>query len=179
MATKDVKADDAAPPKKSKKLLIIIGALVFLLLAAGGAAAFFLMHKNADEGDGEEDVASETVKPVKKKKGEKEAPTVFVPFEAFTVNLVPEQGDQYLQLVISAEVADQHTGDEVKAQTPKLRNKVMLLLSDKKASELLPKEGKEKLALEIRDQMNSVLEPRAKPGDGPVMEVLFTSFIIQ
>ena len=35
------------------------------------------------------------------------------------------------------------------------------------------------LAGEIRDQMNEVLAPDAKPEDAPVKEVLFTSFIIQ
>ncbi|MDR2112073.1 MAG: flagellar basal body-associated FliL family protein [Candidatus Accumulibacter sp.] len=55
----------------------------------------------------------------------------------------------------------------------------MLLLSSKKASELLTKEGKEKLAEEIRGQMNHVLDPRARGDSGPVREVLFTSFIIQ
>ncbi|MQY51591.1 flagellar basal body protein FliL [Rhodocyclus tenuis] len=177
MATKEDKsADGAAAPKKSKKLLIIIIAVV-VLLVAGGAGAFFVLHKSGDEGDDE--VATEDAKPVKKKKAGKETPPVFVPFEAFTVNLVPEQGDQYLQLIISVDTPDEQTAEEVKAQTPKLRNKVMLLLSDKKASEILPKEGKEKLAVEIRDQMNLVLDPSAKPGYGPVREVLFTSFIVQ
>ncbi|MBK1679979.1 flagellar basal body-associated protein FliL [Rhodocyclus tenuis] len=178
MATKEVKPEGEAAPKKSKKLLIIIVALV-LVLVAGGAAAFFMLHKADAEAEGDDEAAVETHKPAKKKKGEKEAPAVFVPLEVFTVNLVPEQGDQYLQLSISVEVDDIETGDSLKASMPKLRNKVMLLLSDKKASELLPKEGKEKLAGELRAQMNSVLAPGMKPENGPVKEVLFTSFIIQ
>jgi flagellar FliL protein len=71
------------------------------------------------------------------------------------------------------------SGEQIKAYTPKIRNNVMLLLSTKKASELLTKEGKEKLAGEIRDQMNQVLAPNAKGYDVPIREVLFTSFIIQ
>ena len=55
----------------------------------------------------------------------------------------------------------------------------MMLLSGKKASELLTKEGKEKLAGVIRDQMNTVLGSGNKDGEGAVREVLFTSFIIQ
>ena len=43
-----------------------------------------------------------------------------------------------------------------------------------------PKEGKEKLAGEIRELINGILAPGSKnKSDGPVMEVLFTSFIIQ
>jgi flagellar FliL protein len=98
--------------------------------------------------------------------------------DAFTVNLTPDPMDQYVQLVLSVEVADVQIGERIKAYTPKIRNNVMLLLSSKKASELLTKEGKEKLASEIRDQMNQVIAPYSR-GDGPIREVLFTSFIIQ
>lgn len=117
-----------------------------------------------------------------KEKGEKEAPPAYVALEPFTVNLVAETGDQFLQLVISVEVADLTVGDRLKAYMPKLRNNITLLLSTKKASELITKEGKEKLAEEIRDQMNEIVEVPAvkgKPSQDAVKEVLFTSFIIQ
>ena len=55
----------------------------------------------------------------------------------------------------------------------------MLLLSGKKAADLITKEGKETLAKEIRDLMNNVLNAGEKDAKGPVLEVLFTSFIIQ
>ncbi len=170
---------EATPPKKSKKLLIMIIAAVVLVLALGGGTAAWLMMKNhgADDGD-EEEVATETAKPGKKKAG-KEALPVYVAMDAFTVNLAPEAGDQYVQLVLSLEVAEAPVGDRIKTFTPKIRNNVMMLLSGKKASELLTKEGKEKLAAEIRDQMNEILAPGAKKDDAPVKEVLFTSFIIQ
>jgi flagellar FliL protein len=171
-------AGDGAAPKKSKKLLIIIIAVLVLVLGGGGAAAYLLMHKSADHGD-EEDAAPE--KPSKKKKAEKEAPPSYVAFEAFTVNLIPESGDQFLQLMISVEVTDAAVGDKIKLYTPKIRNKVTLLLSDKKASELITKSGKETLAEELRDEINGILEPssKGKKDDGPIKEVLFTSFIIQ
>jgi flagellar FliL protein len=180
---KDVKAAVASEevvPKKSKKMLMIIIAIVVLVLAIGGAAAFLLMGKSADHGDDEE-VSSESAKPGKKKKGEKETPPAYVAFEAFTVNLIPEAGDQFLQLVISVEVADAKFADELKNYTPKLRNNVMLLLSDKKASQLITKEGKESLAAELLEAMNTVVDPssKGKKGAGPIKEVLFTSFIIQ
>ncbi|MDR2613835.1 MAG: flagellar basal body-associated protein FliL [Candidatus Accumulibacter sp.] len=169
---------EADPPPKSgsKKLLIIIAALLVVVLAVGGAATFFLLTRhNADDVDDDEEVV-ETVKPKKKVKA---APPVYVALDAFTVNLVPENGDQFVQVVLSVEVNDVESGEKIKAYTPKIRNNVMLLLSSKKASELLTKEGKEKLAGEIRDQMNQVLEPGAKASDAPIREVLFTSFIIQ
>ncbi len=170
---------EAPPPKKSKKLLIIIIAtLLLVLLLGGGAVAYLVMKKNAAEGGDEQEVAHETVKPGKKK-DEKETAPVYVAMDAFTVNLAPEAGEQYVQLVLSVEVEDALIGEKIKTFTPKIRNNVMLLLSGKKASELLTKEGKEKLAEEIRDQMNDILAHGAKKDEAPVKEVLFTSFIIQ
>jgi flagellar FliL protein len=166
---KEAKAE--AAKKSPKKLLVIIALLLVMILFLGGAGAFFLMKRSHAE-DEEEEIAVE--QPVRRK----EAPPVYVAMEAFTVNLTPDPADQYVQLVLSVEVDDLQTGERIKTYTPKIRNNVMMLLSSKKAAELLTKEGKEKLASEIRDQMNQVLAPNGR-GDGPVREVLFTSFIIQ
>lgn len=172
-------ASEAAPPKKNKKLLIIIIAVLVLVLGGGGAAAYLLMSKGADHADDEEVAAEQSGK---KKKGEKEAPPAYVALDPFTVNLVAETGDQFLQLMISVEVADISVGDRLKMYMPKLRNNITLLLSTKKASELVTKDGKELLAEEIRDQMNDIVEipsVKGKPPQDAVKEVLFTSFIIQ
>ncbi len=174
-AKPQAEAAEAAPPKKSKKLLLIVAAALVLILCIGGAAAFFLMKGSHTPEDEDGEVVVEKAK----KSGEKEAAPVYVALDAFTVNLVPEAGEQFLQLIISVEVADLKVGDQLKAYTPKIRNNVMMLLSGKKASELILKEGKETLANEIRDLINQILVPGSKEKDGPVKEVLFTSFIIQ
>lgn len=163
-----------APPKKSKKLMIMVIAVLLLVLIASGVV-LALMIRNNSAVDEEGELASETVV-VEKKKDTKEAAPVYVALDVFTVNLV---GDQFLQLAISVEATDLHTGDRIKMYTPKIRNNVMLLLSGKQATDLMTKEGKENLAKEIRDLMSEILEPGAKEGEGPVREVLFTSFIIQ
>lgn len=179
-------AKDAKPapsegeaPKKSKKLLIIILAVVLLLLVAGAGAAFLLLSGGGDHED-EEEVAQEVKKP--KKKAHADAPPVFVNLDAFTVNLVPEQGgDQYMQVVMALELEDMATDPILKGQMPRIRNNLTMILSSKKASELLTKEGKEQLAKEIKDEINGILDPSAKgkAPEGPVLSVLFTSFIIQ
>jgi len=99
---------------------------------------------------------------------------------------VPESGDQYLQVALSLEIEDAHEEATLKGQMPKIRNNVTLLLSSKRASELLSKEGKQQLAETLKDEINMVIEPPKKtkkgeiiPPDGPVKSVLFTSFIIQ
>lgn len=181
MAKEAENTEGAAPPKKSKKLLIIIIAALVLILGLGGGAAYFLMKDNGDHEGDDEEVAMEKGKTDKKKDSHgKETMPVYIALDAFTVNLIPENGEQFLQLILSAEVNDIKVGDKVKSYTPKLRNNIMMLLSSKKASELLSREGKEKLSTEIRDMMSDVLEPgSAGKKDAPVKEILFTSFIIQ
>ncbi|HLO62137.1 MAG TPA: flagellar basal body-associated FliL family protein [Azonexus sp.] len=174
-----------AAPKKSKKLLIIILAAVLVLVLGGGAA--FMLLKKGDHEEGDDEVAEESAKPKKKdKKKDAHAAPIFVNMEPFTVNLVPETGDQYLQVVLSLELEDPTEEAALKAVMPKIRNNITLLLSSKKASELLPKEGKEHLAAALKDEINGVIEPpkKNKKGEvtapeGPVKSVLFTSFIIQ
>lgn len=169
-----------APPQiKSKKLLIVVVAAVVLTMAIVGSLTFILMKGHSAQNGEEEEAISETQK--EKKKKDSNAVPVYIALDAFTVNLVPENGDQFLQLIISVEVADFHVGDKLKSYAPKLRNNVMLLLSGKKASELITREGKENLANEIRDLINEILEPDGNNSSNelPVKEVLFTSFIIQ
>jgi flagellar FliL protein len=171
-------AEQPAAPKKGKKLLILaLAAVLLLVLGAGGT---FVLLKKGDEADDED--AAETSHAKKPKKGKESHPT-FVNLEPFTVNLVPETGDQYLQVALSVEFDEPTAEQTVKLHMPKIRNNVTLLLSGKKPSELLTKEGKEKLAAELLDTINEVLDPPKRKGerseDRPAKAVLFTSFIIQ
>lgn len=183
--TKPAEEGAEAAPKKSKKLIIII-ALVVVLLAVAGAGAFLMMSGGNEEELEDEEYAEENVKKPAKKKKDNSAPPVFVNLDPFTVNLVPEVGDQYLQVVLSVELDEATSQATLAMMMPRVRNNVTLLLSSKKASDLQSKEGKEQLASEIQDEINSAIEPPARnkrgeiiPPEGPVVSVLFTSFIIQ
>lgn len=183
---------EQAPPKKKGKLLlfIIIGALVVVL--AGGGAAYFLLKKKPVE-DGEEGADGEPAKHVTKKKDEHAAPPTYIKLETFTTNLATEgspegqSSGQYIQVVIELKVADVKEGDSLKAYTPEIRNGVLRLLSSKKASQLTTTEGKDALAEEVKNTVNNIVNPPAKPAkgkaaepaEGPVSAVLFSSFIIQ
>lgn len=186
--SKDAKpAEDAEQaPKKSKKLIIIIAAVLVLLIIVAGAAMVLMKKSSHDE---DEEVAEEKEPPKKKekKKDAHAAQPVFLPMEAFIVNLIPENSnEQYLQITLSLELDDPTADAALKPLLPKIRNNIMLHLSSKKSSELITKEGKEHLAEDLRDEINSVIEPPRKnkkgeliPPEGPVKAVLFTSFIIQ
>jgi flagellar FliL protein len=169
----DPKADAAAPAAGGKsKLFIMIGAAV-LVLGLGGGAGWYFMHGSADE----------SAEPAKKehgsskKKKKEEHPPEYLAIEPFTVNLQPENGDQYLQVAFTLQVEGTEQAELIKTNMAKVRSRVLLLLSGKKASEINTVEGKQQLAGEI---LAVVKEPFTEHGDEQeVADVLFTSFIIQ
>lgn len=187
MATKNeapppAPVDDAPPPPKKKiGKLIVVGSVVVGLLIAIGVTAFLLLSKGHDADD--PDAATTAEKPAGKSGDKKqERRPSYLALEPFTVNLVAESGDQYLQIALSLDMVDADAAEKAKIYMAKIRNDIMLMLSAKKASELISREGKQTLALELRSQVNGILDPegRAKKSTNPpVKEVLFTSFIIQ
>ena len=169
----DPKAEAAPAGGGSKKLVIILIAVLVLVLGGGGAAAFFLLKG----GDAAAEHEEEPAKTKKKKKKSDEGPPVYVTVEPFTVNLNPEEGEQYLQLAFTLQVPDAEQSDVIKNNMPKVRSRILLLLSAKKASEINTPEGKTALAEEILKQVNEPFQDRGDEQE--VTEVLFTSFIIQ
>lgn len=170
----DPKAEAAAPAGGgNKKLVIILIALLVLVLAGGGAGAYFLLQDRGAAAEHDDEPA----KPKKKKKKQDEGPPVYVAVDPFTVNLNPEEGEQYLQLAFTLQVPDAEQSEVIKNNMPKVRSRILLLLSSKKASEINTPEGKTQLAKEILEQVNEPFQDRGDEQE--VSEVLFTSFIIQ
>jgi flagellar FliL protein len=98
-----------------------------------------------------------------------------VDLEAFTVNLQPENGEQYLQTTITLNLNSKNNSDALTMRMAEVRNTILLTLSSKKASELSTPHGKRTLAKEIVEAINSL--PNA--GKLGVNDIFFTSFIIQ
>lgn len=153
--------EETAPPAKSKKKrLVLIGALV-LLLAGGGAGAWFFMNRG---GDGTHQAKAEPPKP-----------PVYLPLETFTVNL--QGGEQYFQVDLTLQVADQAQADAIKLHMPRVRSRLLTLLASQHAEELNTPAGKQMLTQEIIAQVKQPFDPNGKPQE--VKDVLFTSFVIQ
>lgn len=182
---------DAAPKKSSSKLLIIIIVLLAALMGAGGW--YFTKGKHDDAHPADVKVAPPKL-------------PIFVPLEAFTVNLQRESSDQYLQLGLTLKVFEPEYEAKIKLNLPDIRSKILQLLTTKTASELLSAEGKKKLIQDIIGLSNASIgvsnapaqpvKPGANPAESQVAEttthavaapvekkgiedVLFTSFIIQ
>jgi len=151
-------AEEAAPKKSKKMLFIIIGVVV--LLAGGGGGAWFMTQAKHAPGEAK-------VEPAK--------PPVFMPLETFTVNL--QGGVQYLQTDITLQVSDPAQIEEIKLHMPRVRSRLLALLSSKNAEDLATAENKKDLAKEIMAQVSQPFYPKGKPQK--IDDVLFTSFVIQ
>ncbi|OGS95999.1 MAG: flagellar basal body-associated protein FliL [Gallionellales bacterium RBG_16_56_9] len=150
-------------PRKPRKKLYLVLLLLALLLGGGGAGAWWYWNPAA--------TPAEAVREIPK-------PPVFAVLEPFTVNLTSgENGEQYLQVALTVQVADQAQVDRIKLYMPQVRSRILLLLSSKTASEIATVEGKKKLSDDIITQVNLPFTPNSEPQS--VSDVFFTSFVIQ
>jgi flagellar FliL protein len=160
----DPKPDAGAPNPKKKLLAMVAGTVV--LLALGGAGAWHFLGGAAASA------------PKKEKHSEKAEKPEYVALEQFTVNLQPgEAGDQYLQVQLTLQVPNLEQAEVFKNNMAKVRNRVLLLLSSKHATEINTVEGKRQLAEEIVAALKAPFAEKDSPQQ--VSDVLFTAFIIQ
>ncbi len=169
----------AKDPVKSKKLLLI-GVIVAVLAVLAVAAFLFLKARSGDE--------------TRPRSAEVIVPT-FLPLENMVVNLADPGADRFVQLGITLELQDDKTASVIKQYLPSIRNGVLMLVSQRSSEELLAREGKEKLAAEIREEVSRPLgleaaaaredeefsdeQERPRRRQNAVRRVLFSSFIIQ
>ena len=131
-------AAEGAPKKSKKKLLIIIG--LVLALAGGGGGYYYMAQKKAKE------AAEEDGHPAGKEHAKK---PIFVPMDAFTVNLADTNAEKMAQISVTLQISDPKVAEEIKAYMPAIRHNLLKLISSKESKELLSSEGKDRLAEEI------------------------------
>ena len=173
-----------AAPGKSKKLIVIV-AIVAVLAIVAAAAYVLMMQRQHNSADGDEGASATVTVPT------------FLPLDNMVANLSDPGGDRFVQLGITLELADEKTASTVKQYLPSIRNGILMLVSQRTADELLAREGKEKLAADILEEVSAPLgfganaKKRARDDEdadedrprssrkNPVRRVLFSSFIIQ
>lgn len=162
MAEQEAAAVEEVAPKKGGKLKIIVLALVGVLVLVGGVVGYLLMSSPAD-------VEIDEVAEAQRK------PPVYETLAVFTVNLSDRQ--HFLQTELQLALEDVKAQQLVKARMPEVRDVLIRLLSSKTVDELTQADGKDRLADEIRQQVNGVLGVQSD-AEG-VRKVLFAAFIIQ
>ncbi|MBT8542962.1 flagellar basal body-associated protein FliL [Polynucleobacter paneuropaeus] len=156
--------EQAVKPKSKKMLFIILG--VVLALAIGGGAAYYFLVMQADSHAAESKPKTPDLQ-------------IFVPLEAFTVNLRPESTEpqQYLQTTLNLQVPSEEMSANLKAHMPELRSRILFILTNKKASEITSVEGKNTLITEITEELQKPFS--GSQSEQKITGVYLTSFIIQ
>jgi flagellar FliL protein len=157
--------DAAAVPRKKPWLLIGIAGVV--LLVCGGGAAWLLLAHNAPK----KNAASAPPAP--------SGPLLYVALDPpFVANFQGEQQVRFLQITAQIMTHDPKTVEALKAADPIIRNDLLLLFSNQKATDLATNDGKEKLRAAALATVRKVL---ASNGGKPekVDAVLFTTFVMQ
>lgn len=132
-------------------------ALLAGALLVGGAGAFLLLR--GEGGHAQEAHAAEGV-------------TVRV--GEILTNLADTERPRYVQVAIELEVDGPKTAERLEQQMPRVRDAVIALLRATRYDELRGEEGMRTLGERIAQRLNGELE-----GQGRVLRVLFTAFLIQ
>ncbi|MEP7303125.1 MAG: flagellar basal body-associated FliL family protein [Caldimonas sp.] len=139
----------AARPGR-RKLILIVAIALAVLLAAGGGAVWLLKKRAAQaaaEALGDDPAQAEAAHATGKP--DARSPPVYLPLDAFVVNLADKESDRYAQIGITLELESSVFADQMKGYMPAVRNSILLILAHKTARELLGRAGKEELADEI------------------------------
>ncbi|RYY52726.1 MAG: flagellar basal body-associated FliL family protein, partial [Comamonadaceae bacterium] len=129
----------------------------------------------------------------------KRAASNYLAMENMVVNLADPGGERMAQVGITLDLNDPKLVDQVKTMMPAIRSNVLMLVSQRTSEELLRRDGKEKLAQDVRAEVSRALgheppraarpardgddegddRPRRKSAPMPVAAVLFSAFIVQ
>lgn len=151
---------EGAPPKSKKMLFIIIAAV---LLAGGGGAFFFL---KGGKGDAKAEAA-----PI--------LPPIYVNLDPpFVVNFEAESMVRFLQVTVSVMTRDPHTEETIKKNDPRIRNDLLLLLSNQHYNDISSREGKEKLRTASLEAVRGIVKEAGGEGE-KVENLFFTAFVMQ
>jgi flagellar protein FliL len=158
---------EAAPESKGGKKRLIIGLALLLVLGGGGFAAFKFMGGKAD--------------PKKKEAAAKheQLPARYVTLDPpFVVNFEAESTVRFLQISIGIMTRDEKVEAVIKANDPRIRNDLLLILGNQNYDTVSKLEGKEDLRKRCLEAVRAVVLDSG--GDGPKVEALyFTSFVMQ
>lgn len=196
MAAKD-KENAAEKPKRSKlKIILIILFLIILLIGGAGAFWWFQLRQPGDSilpgamnapvagsqaGNQAESRAAQSGQNAQGGQNAQNQPVTDMPRPATSmatlpsvmVNLADAAGDRYLRVGMEVEVSTPDAVRELEAQSPKVRDAIIILLSGKTYADLSTAEGKMLLKNEVAARLNQIL------GTPRVIRIYFTEFVVQ
>ncbi|MCH5277406.1 MAG: flagellar basal body-associated FliL family protein [Desulfovibrionaceae bacterium] len=178
-------ATEKAEPKRSGKFKIILIIIILLLLLSAGAGSFWwfqLREPGASlmGGSGGASPAPEASQDAAAASAGA-APATDIPrpvvnnvaLPTVMVNLADAAGNRYLKVGMEVEVSAADAVRDIQAQSARIRDAIIILLSSKTYAELSSSDGKMQLKNEVASRLNQIL------GTPRVVRVYFTDFVVQ
>ena len=150
----------------SMPVMALIAGVTLLVCATAIACTYFLMSGNANADDGAHSQAESVPVP----------DPVFVAIKPLTINLAGDEG-RVLYVGMSLMVDNSEAAERVEAYMPQIRDRMLAVLGEQRAADLVTSDGKQALAESLRDNVAAPLRDGEDPL--PVTRVLFTDFIVQ
>ena len=180
-------ATEKAEPKRSGKFKIILIILILLLLLLGGAGTFWWFQLREPGASilggsgGASQAPAASAEAAADGSGGTSAPATDIPRPAVhiaalptvTVNLADAAGNRYLKVGMEVEVSAADAVRDIQAQSARIRDAIIILLSSKSYAELSSSEGKMQLKNEVASRLTQIL------GTPRVVRVYFTDFVVQ
>ena len=155
--------------KGSKTVLIIIVAGFVLFMAVAGAGFYMLWQKMP--GSPTDSVI--TSKPATEKEQPANGLGPIYAINPFVINLAGSGGKRFLRVKMDLELKDQTTFEQMQAQLPRVKDKLLTVLSSKTFQDINTVEGKSDLRAEIAATMDTLFSK------GAVTNVYFTDFVVE
>jgi len=152
-------------PKGGSKKGLIIGVVLLLVLGGGGFAGWKMFGGKADGAEKKEEVAK--------------LPPRYINLDPpFVVNFEAEAMVRFLQVTVGAMTRDLEIEKMIKDNDPRVRNDLLLILSNQTYASVSSVEGKETLRNNCLEAIRKVVKDSG--GDPKKVEALyFTSFVMQ
>jgi flagellar protein FliL len=105
------------------------------------------------------------------------APAIYFAIDPpIVVNFEDDSAVRFLQVTMELSAHDQKAIDGVQKNIPRIRNNLLLLISNRDYHSLMNRDGKEKLRQESLAEVLAILK---KDGSPPIDDLLLTSFVVQ
>jgi len=153
----------------SKTVLIIIIAGFVLFMAMAGAGFYILWQKMPGSSANSVTVSKSATQKEQSTKGL--GPIYSI--NPFVINLAGSGGKRFLRVKMDLELKDQTIFEQVGAQLPRVKDKILTILSSKKFEDINTVEGKSHLRAEIAATIDTLFSKKA------VTNVYFTEFVIE
>jgi flagellar FliL protein len=193
---KEDEGTEAPPAAKAKSALVgklVNGTGIFALALAAVVAGGFINNKLFNHAveykldkDGMIKPWVPPPPPAAKKEAAQQAqasakpplPAIYLKMDPqMVVNFDASSEVKFLAVDIEFMARDQAVLDDVQRNMPKIRNNLLMLISNRDYKTLMTREGKDKLRLEALDETKRVL--KQETGSAKLEDLLFTSFVVQ